>query len=98
MFVNAVHDLPQHTPVADLAAGSGHQSPGLWRHPSDKSWKFKDTEHWVELAKLLDQAKFHGIFIADVLGEVNVQHSTVNVETLASSNQIRWLRCLFQVS
>jgi len=42
--------------------------------------------------------KFHGIFIADVLGEVNVQHSTVTVETLASSNQIRWLRCLFQVS
>ena len=24
--------------------------------------------HWVELAKLLEKAKFHGIFIADVLG------------------------------
>ncbi|TQS33477.1 hypothetical protein Golomagni_06176, partial [Golovinomyces magnicellulatus] len=51
---------------------SGHQSPGLWRHPDDESWKFKDTEHWVELAKLLEEAKFHGIFIADVLGGYDV--------------------------
>ncbi|KAM0315839.1 hypothetical protein ACHAPQ_011494, partial [Fusarium lateritium] len=51
---------------------SGHQSPGLWRHPEDESWKFKDTEHWIELAKLLENAKFHGIFIADVLGGYDV--------------------------
>lgn len=48
--------------------GSGHQSPGLWRHPDDESWRFNDVSHWVELAKLLEEAKFHGIFIADVLG------------------------------
>lgn len=46
---------------------SGHQSPGLWKHPQDKSWNFNDIKHWVELAKLLEKAKFHGIFIADVL-------------------------------
>ncbi|KND89155.1 Dimethyl-sulfide monooxygenase [Tolypocladium ophioglossoides CBS 100239] len=51
---------------------SGHQSPGLWRHPDDQSWKFQDTEHWVELAKLLEKAKFNGIFIADVLGGYDV--------------------------
>jgi hypothetical protein len=50
-------------------AGSGHQSPGLWRHPEDESWLFNDVDHWVELAKLLEKAKFHGIFIADVLGK-----------------------------
>lgn len=49
--------------------GSGHQSPGLWRHPDDQSWRFQDIDHWVELAKLLEEAKFHGIFIADVLGK-----------------------------
>jgi alkanesulfonate monooxygenase SsuD/methylene tetrahydromethanopterin reductase-like flavin-dependent oxidoreductase (luciferase family) len=48
--------------------GSGHQSPGLWRHPKDQSWRFNEVTHWVELAKLLEEAKFHGIFIADVLG------------------------------
>jgi alkanesulfonate monooxygenase SsuD/methylene tetrahydromethanopterin reductase-like flavin-dependent oxidoreductase (luciferase family) len=48
--------------------GSGHQSPGLWRHPEDESHRFNDVEHWTELAQLLESAKFHGIFIADVLG------------------------------
>ncbi|RKU47125.1 hypothetical protein DL546_005167 [Coniochaeta pulveracea] len=51
---------------------SGHQSPGLWRHPDDQSSRFTDVEHWVELAKLLEEAKFHGIFIADVLGGYDV--------------------------
>lgn len=46
---------------------SGHQSPGLWAHPDDKSWNFNDISHWVELAKLLEKGKFHGMFIADVL-------------------------------
>lgn len=46
---------------------SGHQSPGLWRHPDDKSWDFNNISHWVKLAQLLEKGKFHGIFIADVL-------------------------------
>jgi alkanesulfonate monooxygenase SsuD/methylene tetrahydromethanopterin reductase-like flavin-dependent oxidoreductase (luciferase family) len=49
---------------------SGHQSPGLWRHPDDHSHEFNNVEHWVELAKLLEEAKIHGIFIADVLGMI----------------------------
>ncbi|KPM38150.1 Dimethyl-sulfide monooxygenase [Neonectria ditissima] len=57
---------------------SGHQSPGLWRHPDDKSWQFKDIEHWVELAKLLEDAKFHGIFIADVLGGYDVYKKSLD--------------------
>ena len=56
--------------VADHGnTGSGHQSPGLWRHPEDESWRFNDLDHWIELAQLLESAKFHGIFIADVLGK-----------------------------
>lgn len=56
-------------PLTNFAIpGSGHQSPGLWRHPDDQSWRFTDIDHWVELAKLLEKANFHGIFIADVLG------------------------------
>ncbi|KAI1634106.1 dibenzothiophene desulfurization enzyme A [Biscogniauxia mediterranea] len=57
---------------------SGHQSPGLWRHPSDQSWKFNDIAHWVELAKLLEEAKFHGIFIADVLGGYDVYRGSLD--------------------
>lgn len=57
---------------------SGHQSPGLWRHPEDQSWKFTDLEHWVELAKMLEDAKFHGIFIADVLGGYDVYKQSLD--------------------
>lgn len=46
---------------------SGHQSPGLWRHPRDRSWDFNNLKHWVELAQLLEKGNFHGMFIADVL-------------------------------
>ncbi|PPJ51370.1 hypothetical protein CBER1_08416 [Cercospora berteroae] len=45
---------------------SGHQSPGLWRHPSDQSSNFNDLSHWTSLAQLLERGHFHGIFIADV--------------------------------
>ncbi|KAJ4422970.1 hypothetical protein N0V82_002364 [Gnomoniopsis sp. IMI 355080] len=51
---------------------SGHQSPGLWRHPRDRSWDFNNVKHWVELAQLLEKGNFHGMFIADVLGAYDV--------------------------
>jgi len=51
---------------------SGHHSPGLWKHPDDRSSEFHSVDHWIELAKLLESAKFHGIFIADVLGGYDV--------------------------
>jgi alkanesulfonate monooxygenase SsuD/methylene tetrahydromethanopterin reductase-like flavin-dependent oxidoreductase (luciferase family) len=57
---------------------SGHQSPGLWRHPEDESWRFNEIEHWVEFAKLLEAAKFHGIFIADVLGGYDVYKKSLD--------------------
>ena len=56
---------------------SGHQSPGLWRHQDDRSSQFNNVDHWVELAKLLESGKFHGIFIADVLGGYDVYKSNL---------------------
>jgi FMN-dependent oxidoreductase (nitrilotriacetate monooxygenase family) len=50
----------------------GHQSPGLWAHPRDRSSQYKDLEYWTDLAKLLERGKFDGIFIADVLGVYDV--------------------------
>ena len=52
-----------------------HQSPGLWRHPHDQSWRYKDLTYWTELAKLLERGRFHGLFIADVLGSPAVELS-----------------------
>ena len=49
-----------------------HQSAGLWRHPDDQGWRYKDLRYWTELAKLLERGTFDGIFIADVLGTYDV--------------------------
>ncbi|GAA1337694.1 LLM class flavin-dependent oxidoreductase [Arthrobacter roseus] len=46
----------------------GHQSPGLWRHPDDQSWRYKDLRYWADLAQTLEKGFFDGLFIADVLG------------------------------
>lgn len=51
-----------------------HQSPGLWRHPQDRSTEYKDLEYWTDLAKILERGYFDGIFIADVLGIYDVYH------------------------
>lgn len=50
----------------------GHQSPGLWKHPKDQSHRYKDSEYWIELAKLLEKGGFDAIFLADVLGTYDV--------------------------
>lgn len=68
-----------------ISSGSGHQSPGLWRHPEDQSWRFTDVDHWVELAKLLEEAKFHGIFIADVLGGYDVYKQSLDPAVISGA-------------
>ena len=50
----------------------GHQSPGLWTHPRDRSDRYRTLEHWIELAKLLERGLFDGMFVADVLGIYDV--------------------------
>ncbi|RPT50729.1 LLM class flavin-dependent oxidoreductase [Pseudomonas aeruginosa] len=50
----------------------GHQSPGLWAHPRDRSSQYKDLEYWTDLARLLERGRFDGLFIADVLGIYDV--------------------------
>jgi FMN-dependent oxidoreductase (nitrilotriacetate monooxygenase family) len=55
-----------------------HQSPGLWRHPRDRAWEYKDLDYWTDLAKILEGGKFDAIFIADVLGAYDVLHGDVD--------------------
>jgi FMN-dependent oxidoreductase (nitrilotriacetate monooxygenase family) len=49
-----------------------HQSSGLWRHPDDQAWRYKDLSYWTELAQLLEHGRFDGLFIADVLGTYDI--------------------------
>src|SRR5262244_1052693 len=50
----------------------GHQSPGLWTHPRDRSDRYKDLDYWTNLARTLERGKFDGLFLADVLGVYDV--------------------------
>ena len=65
----------------------GHQSPGLWAHPRDRSWQYKDLEYWVDLAKTLEKGLFDGLFIADVLGTYDVYNADLTA-ALTHSAQI----------
>lgn len=49
-----------------------HQSPGLWVHPEDQSYRYKNIDYWVELAQTLERGRFDGLFIADVIGIYDV--------------------------
>ena len=35
----------------------GHQSPGLWAHPRDRSDTYKDLGYWTALAKTLEASE-----------------------------------------
>jgi alkanesulfonate monooxygenase SsuD/methylene tetrahydromethanopterin reductase-like flavin-dependent oxidoreductase (luciferase family) len=56
---------------------------GLWRYPSQEK---QTLDHWVKLAKFLDENDFHGIFFADVLGIYDVYKG--NGPALSSGAQI----------
>jgi long-chain alkane monooxygenase len=65
----------------------GHQSPGLWAHPRDRSWQYKDLEYWTELGVKLERGIFDGIFIADVIGYYDVYKGS-NYHALHQAAQI----------
>ena len=93
--VNGDANNTQHAPKKSLLLNafvemcSGHQSPGLWRHPEDTSTRFNDIDHWTSLAQLCEAGKFHGMFIADVLGGYDVYGGPRNL-TPAISSGSQW--------
>ena len=52
-----VNGFAIHSPV--------HLSPGMWRHPRDRSLEFSTLEYWTDVAKILERGKFDALFIAD---------------------------------
>ena len=65
----------------------GHQSPGLWAHPEDRSWTYKDLDYWQSLARTLERGIFDGIFIADVIGYYDVYKGS-NYHAIQQAAQI----------
>jgi len=47
---------------------TSHIHHGQWRRPDAGQREFNDVDTWIRLAKLLEEARFDGMFFADVTG------------------------------
>ena len=63
----------------------GHLAAGQWRNPRNKTDQYKKLSFWTDLAKLLDEAGFQSMFIADTLGPYDVYKGPANVVPALSS-------------
>lgn len=62
-----------------------HSHPANWAKPGDTSSHYMDIDHWIEIAKIAEDAKFNAIFIADVLGPYDVYKGPHNFDAVARS-------------
>jgi long-chain alkane monooxygenase len=67
--------------------GPAHLSAGLWRHEKDQGAHYKDLRYWTDYAKLLEQARFDGIFFADNVGYHDIYQGSA-AGALADAAQI----------
>jgi len=58
-----------HSPV--------HHSPGMWRHPRDRSLSYNTLEYWVDLARTLERGLVDSLFMADSIGTNDVYAGSV---------------------
>jgi FMN-dependent oxidoreductase (nitrilotriacetate monooxygenase family) len=49
-----------------------HISHGLWPLPGNNRHRFNEVEYWLELAQILEDGGFDGVFLADVVGAYDV--------------------------
>jgi len=64
-----------------------HLSAGLWRHPQDQGHLYKDLQYWMNYAKMIEEARFDGVFFADNSGYQDVYQGSVDA-ALADAAQI----------
>lgn len=57
-------------------AGVGYYAQGTWSHPNSQRIRYKDLDFWTERARMLDEAGFHTLFFADVLGVYDVYRNS----------------------
>lgn len=49
-----------------------HITHGLWSLPGNNRHRFDELGYWTELAEILEDGGFHGVFLADVIGAYDV--------------------------
>jgi long-chain alkane monooxygenase len=51
-------------------------SQGLWAHPDQTTYRYKELDYWIEMAKLLERGGFNFIFLADSYGYPHIKGLT----------------------
>lgn len=64
-----VNAFALHSPV--------HHSPGMWRHPRDRSLQYNTLDYWVDLARTLERGLVDSLFMADSVGVNDVYGGSV---------------------
>ncbi|GAA3725257.1 FMN-dependent oxidoreductase (nitrilotriacetate monooxygenase family) [Spinactinospora alkalitolerans] len=67
--------------------GPAHLSAGLWRHQDDQGARYTDVRYWTEYAKLLEEGRFDGLFLADNVGYHDIYEQSAD-EALRDAAQI----------
>ncbi|MFZ4893030.1 LLM class flavin-dependent oxidoreductase [Plantibacter sp. Mn2098] len=65
----------------------GNIASGLWRHPQDDSRAYSSLRYWTRLARDLEAAGFDAIFLADILGVLDVYQGGPD-EALRTASQV----------
>ncbi|GAA3825538.1 hypothetical protein ACFS5L_19615 [Streptomyces phyllanthi] len=45
-----------------------HLTAGSWRDAADQGFRYTDVSYWTDTAKMLEEARFDGLFFADTVG------------------------------
>ena len=51
-------------------------SQGLWAHPDQTTYRYKELDYWIEMAELLERGGFHFVFLADSYGYPHIKGVT----------------------
>ncbi|MET0747134.1 MAG: LLM class flavin-dependent oxidoreductase [Rhizobium sp.] len=54
-----------------------HAAVGVWRHPENQSHRYRELDYWIQTARDLEEGLFEGLFIADVLGVLDVHGGNI---------------------
>ncbi|MET3812206.1 LLM class flavin-dependent oxidoreductase [Arthrobacter sp. UYEF3] len=55
-----------------------HLTSGSWRNEGDQGHRYTDLSYWTDVARMLEDAHFDGIFFADTIGYHDVYEGTAD--------------------
>lgn len=53
-----------------------HHAQGLWAEPDSRQLQYNDPQTWIDLARILEDARFDSLFFADVMGPYDLYRAS----------------------